>query len=181
MNAGKKSVDGSIDPFAALSEKEVRILPPDYALRKIIGEDADMKQIFSSENIDKAQQVINEHKASFVEWVMKDMDTLEDCYSKMVSNPALCDSEIHKLARTAFVIKSQAGTFGFDLATLVAKSLDDFCHNDFRPCLDHMTVIRKHIDTLAAIFLRNITGDGGAVGKELYDNLSKLVKKYRGK
>ncbi len=176
----KKPVE-SADPFADLSDGEVRVLPPDHSLRKIIGEDADLNEIFSVENIGKAQNVINEHKAGFVEWVMKDIATLEECYTKMVSNPAACATESQKLARTALIVKSQAGTFGFELATTVAKSLEDFCNNDFRPSLDHMTVIRKHIDVLEAIFQKNIAGDGGTMGSDLSESLSRLVSKYRGK
>jgi len=170
-----------VDPFASLTDEEVRVLPPDYALKKIIGNDVDLKEIFSPENIEKAQSVINEHKESFIEWVMKDIEQLEESYAKAAANPADSKDEIRKLARAAFIIKSQAGTFGFQLATQVAKSLDDFCNKHFHPGADHMMVVRKHIDTLVVIFQKNITGDGGAVGKELSGNLFKLVDKFKDK
>lgn len=169
------------DPFDDLSDEEVRILPPDYTLKKIIGDDVDIKQIFSPENIEKAQQVINEHKESFLEWVLKDIHLLEESYAKAESNLAACDGEIRKLAKTAFIIKSQAGTFGFELATQVAKSLDDFCNQHFRPTPYHMMVIKKHIETLKVIFQKNITGNGGALGKELYQVLHQLIDKFKAK
>jgi HPt (histidine-containing phosphotransfer) domain-containing protein len=167
------------DPFDALNNEEVRVLPPDYSLKKIIGHDVDLKKIFSAENVEKAQQVINDHKDSFLEWVMKDIQTLEECYARAQSNLAASDPEIRKLAKAAFIIKSQAGTFGFTLATLVAKSLDDFCNQHFRATPGHMTVIAKHIDTLKVIFQKNITGDGEDLGKELSQSLFQLIAKFK--
>ena len=137
-----------------------------------------IKQVFSSENLAKAQEVINSHKDSFLEWVMKDVSTLEETYKNAVANQVDRSAEISKLARTAFIIKSQAGTFGFDLATRIAKSLDDFCNHHPAPTADHMVVIRKHIDTLSVIFQKHITGDGGKIGTELQQSLQKLVAKY---
>jgi HPt (histidine-containing phosphotransfer) domain-containing protein len=171
----------STDPFAELSDDEVRILPADYALKKIIGNDVDIRQFFSAENIEKAQQVINDHKESFLEWVLKDIHVLEESYANAMTHLATCEPEIRKLAKTAFVIKSQAGTFGFGLATQVAKSLDDFCNQHFHPVPEHMKVIEKHIETLKVIFQKNITGDGGALGKELNQGLVQLIEKYKGK
>jgi hypothetical protein len=169
------------DPFAALSDEDVRIVPPDYTLKKIIGDDVDLKQVFSAENIEKAQSVINEHKDSFLEWVVKDIEAIEAAYAKAAADPGNCEPEIRKLARGAFVVKSQAGTFGFALGSHVAKSLDDFCNNDFRPVPDHFIVISKHIETLKLIFQKNITGDGGEVGKELSSTLYRLVEKFKAK
>lgn len=160
---------------------DVSIHEPDFTLKKMIGEDVDIKKIFSAENINKAQAVIETHKDSYLEWVKNDLQALEDCYKGANSNIAGSMPEVQKLAKTAFVIKSQAGTFGYSLATAVAKSLDDFCTRDFHPNQEHLTVIRKHMDALQVIFLKNITGDGGALGSELSGNLYKLVAKYKAK
>jgi Zn-dependent M16 (insulinase) family peptidase len=174
-------MDNAADPFSTPADAEIRILPPDYALKKIIGEDVDLNQIFSPASIEKAQAVINEHKDSFLEWVRKDIEQLNQSYTAAAANPAASEPEIRKLAKTAFIIKSQAGTFGFGLATQVAKSLDDFCSHDFHPSTEHLTVIHKHIETLDVIFHKNIAGDGGALGQDLSESLFKLVSKYKDK
>lgn len=169
----------AVDPMADLSSEDVRILAPDYALKKIIGMDVDIHQILSPENIEKAQAVINEHKSSFLEWVMNDIAQLQESYQKATANKEASAPEIQKLAKAAFVIKSQAGTFGFALATKVAKSLDDFCNNHFHPTTEHLLVIQKHIETLSMIFQKNIVGDGGEIGTQLTASLFKLVDKYK--
>lgn len=164
---------------APAAQDDVKIIPPDYTLKKLVGDTVDLKQIFSAENISKAQGVIDTHKESFLEWIKNDMQTLEDQFAQAQANPADSADAIKKLAKAAFIIKSQAGTFGFSLATLVAKSLDDFCNQTFRPSQEHLTVIRKHIDALQVIFHKNIMGDGAQIGKELSGNLQKLVAKYQ--
>ncbi len=172
-----KEKDSSFSEQSA--RDEIKILQPDYSLKKMIGEHIDLKQVFSTENISKAQEVIETHKDEFLEWVKGDLAALEDHYSKAMKDIAHSKGEITKLAKIAFVIKAQAGTFGYALGTAVAKSLDDFCNRDFVASAEHMTVIRKHIDTLKAIFSKNITGDGATMGGELMGNLQKLVAKYR--
>ncbi len=162
-------------------ENDVTIHAPDFTLKKMIGEDVDIKKIFSTENVARAQAVIETHKDSYLEWVKNDLAALEECYKAAAANVAGCAADVQKLAKTAFVIKSQAGTFGYSLATAVAKSLDDFCTRDFAPSPEHLTVIRKHMDALQVIFLKHITGDGGAPGSELSGNLYKLVAKYKAK
>jgi hypothetical protein len=166
-------------PVGALGDNEVHIVPADYTLKKMIGEDADIKEYFSGENIVNAQNAINQYKDKFLEWVMKDIAALEEMYGVALATLTNNAPAIEKLARTAFIIKSQAGTFGFDLASRVAKSLDDYCARHTICGGDHMLVIRKHIDTLLVIFHKNITADGGTIGKELLANLSKLVEKYK--
>lgn len=168
-------------PLIPSDSNDVTILPPDYTLKKIIGENVDVKKIFSPENVAKAQGVIETHKDSFLEWVKADMATIEEHYRHASANPTGCEMTIRKLSKTAFVIKSQAGTFGFSLGTRIAKSLDDFCNRDFRPTADHLLVVRKHVDALQTIFSKQISGDGGALGNELCGNLDKLVAKYRDK
>lgn len=167
------------NPLANLSNEEVRILPPDYTLKKLVGHDIDLREALNSDVLEKAQAVINSHKDSFLEWVKQDLQTLELCYKEAAEHFPGCDEDIRKLARAAFVIKSQAGTFGFGLATRVAKSLDDFCTQQFRPESQHMTVVRKHIDALTAIFSKNMAGDGDAIGTALMESLMRLVEKYK--
>jgi len=160
------------------SDNDVQIIPPDYAIKKILGDNVDIKSILSGENIAEAQEVINDHKNDFREWVVKDIESLNDCYNRAISNIADPSADMEEMAKLASTIKAHGGTFGYNLATLVAKSLDKFCNKVPNPTVEQMTVIRKHIDTLSVIFAKNIEGDGGEIGKELLGGLLTLVEKY---
>jgi len=164
------------DPLDNIPD-EAQVLAPDYALKKKIGENVDIKVAFSDENVAVAQQVINNHKDSFRDWAAKDIAALEGHYNK-ATKPESHKAGIAAIAEIAERLKSQAGTFDFGLATLVAKSLANFCIHHLEADADHMIVIRKHIDTLSVILGQNITGDGGQVGGELLENLKKLTEKY---
>lgn len=156
----------------------VKFLAPDYSLKKAIGEDVDIRDIFNEDNIEKAQGAIDKHKDSFLEWSIQDIGSLSEYYANASADIEKCGPMIIEIEKVASIIKSRAGTFGYELATLVAKSLSRFCALHTKINAEHMIVIGKHIDTLSVVFTKRITGDGGAVGKELLDNLAKLVEKY---
>lgn len=149
---------------------ETTILPPDYTLKKTIGENVDLRQVFSEENISKAQGAIDQHKDSFIQWALEDIAVLEGHFA---------NKTIKEMEEVSDKLKSQAGTFGYSLATLVAKSLNKFCIAHPNPSPEHLVVIRKHLDTLKVIFGKKITGDGGVVGNQLLEGLTQLVEKFK--
>lgn len=166
------------DPFVEVSDPNVKFLPPDYTLKEKIGKDIDIKQIFTPEALENAQKAIDRHKDSFLEWVAADMAEMDEQYKKASGHIDSCAEAIDTIEKIASRIKAQAGTFGFGLATLIAKSLCNFCNKHDKIENSHLMVIKKHIDTLTVIFNRKISGDGGNIGNELLDNMAKLVEKY---
>lgn len=168
------------DPLSPPTEENsAKILPPDYALKKKIGENVDMTEVFSEKVVGSAQGAIDKHKDSFRDWAIKDIAALEEYYGRAVANMESCERDIVAIEGISERMKSQAGTFDFGLATQVAKSLAKFCMRHPKPDKERMVVVRKHIDTLSVIINKNIVGDGGAVGGELMDNLAKLTEKYK--
>jgi len=171
-------VDDSTPVSEDTGKEAVKNFPPDYALKKMIGEDVNIKEVFSEESVAKAQKSIDKHQDSFLDWASQDIALLNEYYAKSVESPSSREAAIIAIEEIADRLKSQAGTFNFGLATLVAKSLEKFCNLHPNPHNDHLVVIRKHIDTLTVIFNQKIMDDGGAIGNELLDSLSKLVEKY---
>ncbi len=162
------------------SPEEVQILPQDYTLKKKIGPGVDIRDILQPEIIEKSQELIGEGRPEFLEEVKIELASLDTAYQAAMENLSASDAGKHisELRRAAFSIKSKAGTFGFDLATAVAKSLYTFCDRHWRPEENHMTVLAKHIETLQVIFSQNIEGDGGEIGRNLLADMQKLVKKF---
>lgn len=171
--------ESAVQPQEPKENEGTQFFPPDYSLKKAIGEDVDLKQVFSEENIQKAQDTIEKHKESFIEWATADTATMNKHFEDAVSKAPECELDIAHIEQVAARIQAQAGTFGFGLATLVAKSLSSFCLLHTKPNSEQLVVIRKHIDTLSVIFAKNILGDGGMIGQELLDNLFKMVEKYQ--
>ncbi len=155
------------------------IKQPVSAIKKKIGDDVDLKQVLTSGLIEEAQEIIDDRQQDFLVWVQADLKSMENIYSKLESNIDEYEESLNTMKRFALSVKSRGGTFGYDLASMVAKSLHNFCDQQFRPVESHMLVIRKHLDGLETIFHHKIVRDGGAIGSELIGSLQQLIEKYK--
>lgn len=161
------------------AEDDVLEYKPDFSLKEKIGKDININEILNTENIKASQQVINDSQKDFLKWVDNDLKTLEAFYRQAASDPSNALTAVVDIQKSAFSVKSQSGTFGYDLGSAIAKSLYDFCENNYVVGDNkHILVIRKHIDTLNTIFHKNIKGDGGKIGQQVYDALGKLIQKF---
>lgn len=162
-----------------VEDEDITIVDADFSLQEKIGEDTSISDLFSPENIRKAQQIINDSRGDFLEWIVEDIKQLEEAYHVLEKNPGHSSDEVLALYRVAMKVKSQAGTFGFDLASNVAESLMQMTDNCPHVDKARLMATRKHIDVLYVIFQRNIQGMGGRIGRDLMDNLNLLTKKYK--
>lgn len=147
---------------------------PNRTLKQKVGPEID--KVFAPEKIEAAQADIDGKQAEFLEWVAKDLVQVEHACRGMEHDVTQVAKLLPKLIKTAFSIKSQSGTFGYDLASRVAKSLYDF-GQVIAADEKHVKVVRMHVDALRTIFQQSLKGDGGVVGKELMTMLETLVAK----
>jgi CheY-like chemotaxis protein len=153
------------------------MLDVDYSLREKLGGSVSARDLFSEENVKEAQRVINNSRGKFLEWVVGDLSELEEVYRALEVSPE--EHNVLAMANAAMRVKGRAGTFGYDLASHVAESLNDITRGSSYADPKRLIAVRKHIDVLYVIFQRNILGGGGAVGKDLMDSLEILSQKYR--
>lgn len=153
---------------------------PGKALKSKIGFDINMRQIFTKENLESAQEFIDNSADDFVEMAMRDIGNLHHALrnAQMSADPT---PHIRKIRNLAFSVKSHAGTFGYDLGTQVAKSLQAICDNPSHDIKLELLIIEKHIDTLRLIFQKGIKGRGGEIGMELMTSLNELIRRYKQK
>lgn len=167
------------DPPPEEDERRGRLydtLPPNRELAELIGAEFKAAELFTEQLVQEAQEQLQNQEAVFIAWANDDIHELERAYT------ILTDDWTDKMARermvnAAYVIKSQAGIFGYDLGTQVAGSLVDYLENHPTLNRDHLTVLRKHIDTMAVIFHQKIKHAERTIGAELLDSLKKLVTK----
>lgn len=150
------------------------------AFKGKIGFDINMRQIFTPESINGAQQVIDDSTDRFLQWVMRDIGALMHTLRNAQQNNEP-SRYLGALQRRAFSIKSHAGTFGYDLGTQVAKSLFAICDKPLPNSENQLRIIEKHIETLHHIFQHRVKGMGGEVGAELIAGLDDLIRKYKQK
>lgn len=157
---------------------DARILEPDFSLKRKIGEDIDVSRIFTPERIAEAQQAIDDKKEEFLEWASKDLAALDEAYRDFTAAPVAAFFELDHMRRLSFSLKCQAGTFGFGLASEIARLLHQYLmqHSEFTE--NHLLVTRKHIEALRAVLVGKIQGNGGQTGKELLAHLKMLTDKF---
>ena len=158
--------------------EQVIVQNPDRTLKQMLGADLTAEQLFDEEVVKHAQEVIMNLKQDFVGWVTIDISRLEHLYQVISTQPD-DQKALQELAQLALVIKSQAGTFGYDFATAVGKLLYDFCNAIAAVTPSSLTVIRKHIDTLYVIFEKEISGTGPDIGEEVLSGLRALIEKHQ--
>lgn len=159
-------------------EPDVRIVEPDFSLKKKIGEHVNIAEIFSPERVADAQQVIDNGQAQFLQWVTIDLKELDKHFNELYLMPNAESAAHERIRKTAFAIKCHAGTFGFNLGSEVARGLHNFLAHHKEYSEEQLAVVQKHIESLKAILMNNIQGDGGKMGEELTESLKKLVEKY---
>ncbi len=152
------------------------VLPPNRELATLIGSDFKAADIFTEELVMQAQEELQKQEEVFIAWANDDLLELERSFTLLMEDADHKPSRA-RMMKAAYGIKSQAGIFGYDLGTQVAGSLVDYLDNHPRLSRDNLTVLRKHIDTMALIFHQKIKQAGREIGADLMESLQKLVAK----
>lgn len=151
------------------------VLPPNIDLAELLGE-IKAADIFTEQLVQQAQEELQMQEAVFITWANDDIMELQRAF-KLLDRDVQDLAARERMVQAAYGIKSQAGMFGYDLGTQVAGSLVEYLERHEQLDREQLTVLRKHIDTMAVIFQQKIKDAGREVGADLLDSLQKLVAK----
>lgn len=171
MISGTAPVSISLDP-----PKLPSLTQANTDIRDQIGSDVSAADIMNELVIKEAQNQLQLAEGEFIAWARDDIAKLEEAYQDLLGRPG--DPTAHYLLlSSAYAIKSQAGIFGYDLGTEVAGMLVQYLteHQDMDK--KRLVVVRKHIDTIAAIFTQEIKDAGRGVAQEFVRALQLLIEK----
>jgi chemotaxis protein histidine kinase CheA len=153
------------------------IQPPDFLKKKIVkGRGLDLATIEA--RMAAATETL---RADFIEQAHNDLDELRELMGKAQAGPQdQCHDTLQTIKLVAHNMKGYAGTFGFDLVTVIGVSLFDYITQieDFDPL--QLEVVMIHVDAIKAVIDGEIVGDGGEEGAELLAGMKALVKKTEG-
>lgn len=156
-----------------------RMVLPDYTLKKKIGLSVPSELIVNPLTIAKSEEEIQKVRGEFLQTIMRDVDSMNDCYNLLVKSPDNAKKLVRSIQDSADSIKSRAGIFGYLRATEVAQQLYNFCRSYYdKDNKYHLIILEKHIQTISVIFSKNVINDGGQIGAELVKDLAKLIHKY---
>jgi hypothetical protein len=159
MDEQKKSAESSI------------VVPPN-ALRKKIGMHVVLNNIFTAEKIEKCQHMIDDASADVLKEAQAQVAALLRELPKAKET-----GSAHDIALLAYDIKKKMEGLGLVFGFAVTQSLYDYAEGIETCTPNHWLVIDKHVEVLSIVMKNGIARDGGFIGKEMLENLRKMVKK----
>lgn len=163
---------------AALTNKDAsRVMAPDNKLRRKIGVNVLLDDIFTPERIKECQEMLDTVHEGFLREMQQEIIVLGDEYMHAADHAEQQAALLEKSVERAFNIKSRMESLGFSFGFEVAKSLYRFLCDTPLCNEENITVVCKHVAVLNLIVKEGITDDGGHLGREMLADLQKLIKK----
>jgi DNA-binding response OmpR family regulator len=150
------------------------IFSPDVSLRNAFAtNNKPLSSLITPDLIKDAQKAIDDLGEVSMQWIRDDISLLQTSYSSLKASYSAFAFE--NIKGPALSIKSRSGTFGYRMASDVARLLYLFLSIDFVPTNPrHLVVIEKHIQVLIVIFAQKIKEREG-LGAELFAELEHLI------
>lgn len=148
------------------------VFAPDFSIRQGLG-GKPLAGLITPDVLKEAQKAIDSLGEESLNWIRDDValikksyDTLKEGYSAFA---------LEQIKEATLSIKARAGTFGYRMASDVARLLYLFLSTDFVPSNPrHLIVIEKHLQVLMVIFAQGIREREG-IGEQLYAELERLI------
>lgn len=125
----------------------------------------------NAQALDRAEAVIQNMADSFLEWVVGDLDAIQDSLSNL-RNGGDAEMELTRIHSRAHDIKGQGGSFGYDLMTEMGTLLTRFVKTLSQPVEKDLDLIQVCVDSMRLVVEGRLNGDGGAEGQALLKRLS---------
>lgn len=149
------------------------IFAPDSSLRVAIGANKPLGTLITPQILEEAQRAIDDLGEASLQWIRDDLNVMQSSYATLKSGHSA--DAVESIKESALSIKARSGTFGYRMASDVARLLYLFLSTNFVPTNPrHLTVIEKHIQVLLVIFAQKIKEREG-LGAELYTELEHLI------
>lgn len=172
----------TIHPVPALPSREGFLAPPghpptifapDASLRMAMGTNKPLATVITAQILQEAQKAIDDLGEASMQWIRDDLAAMQASFATLKSSYS--SHAVDTIKESALTIKSRSGTFGYRMASDVARLLYLFLSTSFVPTNPrHLTVMEKHIQVLLVIFAQNIKEREG-LGAELYTELEHLI------
>jgi len=130
------------------------------------------------EVLEQAEQVIVGMTDNYLEWVERDLESLDVAFRKLEAEPDKADEHVKAIFGISHDVKGQGGSFGYLLMTAIGNELCRFIEareESIGP--GDVEVIRLHIDAMKVVIGDRLRGDGGDRGESLLIGLQQVIDK----
>lgn len=127
--------------------------------------------------LEQAEEKLERKKLDFADWALKYLSELSNLCADALMKPGRRAAHFEKIHLLAHELRGQGGTFGYPLITHVAKMLYEITHEFCREDDSAVEIVKAHIDTMRVVIRDRISGDGGAIGKELIAGIQAAIER----
>ena len=131
--------------------------------------------------IARANSMVGEEAAGFVDWVESDLETLRMFARKLAEGATPQAPHIARIFRGAADIRDQGTVCGYPLVTRVAGLLCNFVDRAEHLDAREIALVEAHVDTLLTIIAGRIKNDRTELARKLVTDLETAGAKLRGK
>ena len=163
----------------ALRTAKVWLFRPPNAIKRKIGVGAGSgSATIDPALIASAEAQISEMGEDYVDWVRESVAELAREHRHAVDRPDEAPSRYRAINKLALELRGQGGMFGYPLVTEFGASLFLCTGGSPRITDNHLALVKAHIDAIRAVINDKVSGDGGAIGRELMAGLAQAKEKY---
>ena len=131
------------------------------------------------ELIKQLEDVVHKSRDGFTKDIGERLAAMRQLLAETGPEPEAQNVLVTSLYESSLAIKGAGGTIGYDLLTLIGKSLNDFV-TGLKSLDDRQRpVVGLHIDALYVVLANRITGRGGVVEKAIVDAFVEARRKFR--
>lgn len=146
----------------------------DRTLRKIIGEQTRLEDIFTKERIAAGQKTLDDARSIFFDRALGELAKLEELAKKNDTDPEQCESTFEDMAISAGNLRGHAEMFGFLLVATICNHISACCAFSANHTPAARIGLTGDLIRMLGIAIREkIADETGTVGRELRASLGK--------
>ncbi|MFO1242932.1 MAG: hypothetical protein U1E36_07005 [Rickettsiales bacterium] len=147
-----------------------KIFKADLSLKKKLAPNGNAKELFPDEVIKECQSLIEDFKSKF-------FDEAASAFSYVDGSLRSQTMQLEDAMQQITALKGRSESLGFTLIARLLQSLQDYL-DATKPKETHTNVVvKKHLESLMVALHKQITDDGGAIGRDLISSIDVLKKK----
>ena len=153
------------------NDPEVEIIQPEGTLQERVATVGDGEMDFSA-----ADGVIENLAGDFVKRLPEELSRILSALTALIDEP---EEESHKTAlfRLVHDLKGQAGTFDYNLISVIGNDLCRFIESPIPMTHRRLKVAGYYVEAMKVVAEKEITGDGDEFGMKMVDTLHSMTQK----
>lgn len=154
--------------------EEVTVIKANTRLRQLVGTGA-----ISSKSVSKVQKAMNDTKIDFLPEARAHLVTLREVILDASEGFHNKEKMLEEMIKPVMQLKAQASMFNYPLVSKLANIMMHFLEDIDELDKDVIQIVAAHQKTLSAVISKQMTGEGGNMGKMLISELEMAIDRYK--